>query len=61
MDTEPFPRVVRVERVGDGLLLEFDNGVNAIYPASLLASMFSQAIKLEETAPDLEETDPAET
>ena len=52
MDTVPFPRVVNVERIDDGLILEFDNGVNAIYPASLLASMLSQAIKLEETDPE---------
>jgi hypothetical protein len=50
MDIKPPPlRVVTAERTGGGVLIEFDNGDTAIYPASLLASIFSQAIELEET------------
>jgi hypothetical protein len=57
MSIEPFPRVVNVERIGDGdLILELDNGSSAIYPASLLASMLSEAIKLEQTETDSGET-----
>jgi len=52
MDTKPFPRVTKVERIDGDLILEFDNGVNALYPASLLAEMLPRATKLGELDPD---------
>jgi hypothetical protein len=50
MEIKPPPlRIVTAERCGGGVLIEFDNGDSAIYSAPLLASIFSQAIALEET------------
>lgn len=46
------PKIVSAERTCDGVLIEFDNGNAAVYPASLLASVFSQAVKVEELESD---------
>lgn len=48
MDLEPDLKVVSAERTRDGALIEFSDGRAAFYPASLLAAVFSQAVKLEE-------------
>jgi hypothetical protein len=52
MDIKPDPVVVSAERTRDGVLIEFDDGNAAIYPASLLAAVLPQAVKLEELDTD---------
>jgi len=52
MDTKPSPKLVSAQRTRDGVLIEFDDGNAAFYPASLLAEVFSQAVKLEELDTD---------
>jgi hypothetical protein len=52
MDLQPPPKIVSAERSRDGVLIEFDDGNAAFYPASLLAEVFSQAVKLEKLDPD---------
>ena len=52
MELQPNPRVVSAQRTGDGVLIEFDDGNAAFYPASLLAEVFPQALPLEELDPD---------
>jgi hypothetical protein len=47
MDNKSFPRIVGVDRLDGDLILEFDNGVNALYSASLVVSILSQAVILE--------------
>jgi hypothetical protein len=47
METTPIPRIVYAERVGDDVIIEFDGGDCALYPASLLLAMFPQAVKIE--------------
>jgi len=46
------PKVVSAERTPDGVLIEFDDGNAAFYPASLLVEVFPRAVKLEELDPD---------
>jgi hypothetical protein len=46
------PKIAHAEGSRDGVLVEFDDGRAAFYPASLLAEVFSQAIKLEELDSD---------
>lgn len=53
MDLKPPPKILSAERSRDGVVIEFDDGNAAFYPATLLAEMFSQAAKLEEL--DLDE------
>ena len=47
MDTIPIPRIVYAERVGDDVIIEFYDGDCALYPASLLLSILPQAVKIE--------------
>jgi hypothetical protein len=47
METVPIPRIVYAERVGDDVIIEFDDGECALYPASLLLSILPQAEKIE--------------
>ena len=47
METIPIPRIVYAERVGDDVIIEFDDGECALYPASLLFSILRQAVKIE--------------
>jgi len=51
MDIKPDPVVVS-QRTRYGVLIEFDDGNAALYPASLLAAVLSQAVKLEELDTD---------
>jgi hypothetical protein len=46
MKTDPQPRVIYAERLGDGVVITFEDGKTAVYPASLLRSMFSHANEL---------------
>ncbi len=48
MKLKPLPKVVYVARSRDGVLIEFADGNAALYSASLLAEVFSRAVKLEE-------------
>ena len=52
MDMKPDPKIVSAQRTRDGVLIEFDDGNAAFYPASLLAAMLSQAVELEKLDPD---------
>jgi|GEM_PF-3807290 len=52
MEMKPDPKILSAERTRDGVLIEFDDGNAAFYPASLLAAVLSQAIKLEELDTD---------
>jgi hypothetical protein len=47
METTPIPRIVYAERVGDDVIIEFDEGECALYPASLLLAILTQAVKID--------------
>jgi hypothetical protein len=47
METIPIPRIVYAERVGDDVIIEFNDGESALYPAALLLSILPQAVKIE--------------
>jgi len=42
-------QVVAAERLNGGLVIKFNDGKCAFYPASMLHAMFSQAEELDET------------
>jgi hypothetical protein len=48
MYAAPDVRVVDAERVGEGVIVEFDDGECALYSATLLRSLLLQAVKVEE-------------
>ena len=48
METPPKIRVRSAERVSKGVIITFDDGKSALYSASLLREMFSQAAELKE-------------
>ena len=50
METTPIPRIVYAERVGDDVIIEFDDGECALYPASLLLAILPKAVKIEWSA-----------
>ncbi len=52
MDLKQPPKIVSAQRSEGGVVIEFEDGSAAFYPASLLAEVFSRAQKLEEIAPD---------
>ncbi|WP_348263191.1 hypothetical protein P8935_01225 [Telmatobacter sp. DSM 110680] len=54
MDMQKKPKIVTAEKTRDGVLIEFDDGSAALYPASLLAEVFPQAVKLVELDPNEE-------
>ena len=45
-------RIVSAERMKDGLLIEFDDGRCAIYPAALLLDLLPQATPIEQPEDD---------
>jgi hypothetical protein len=47
MKTTALPRIAYAERVGDDLIIEFDDGESALYPAALLLAMLPQAVRIE--------------
>jgi hypothetical protein len=49
MDTASQPRIVSAERLGDGVIITFDDGQSAIYPGSLLYTMLPHAIEVKES------------
>ena len=59
MDMQKKPKIVTAEKTRDGVLIEFDDGSAALYPASLLAEVFPQAVKLVELDPNEEESQPS--
>jgi len=58
METTPIPRVVYAERVGDDVIIEFNDGGSALYPAALLLDMLPQAVKIENSASEEDESGP---
>jgi hypothetical protein len=57
MEIIPIPRVVYAERVGDDVIIEFDDGECALYPAALLLAILPQAVKIECSAFDQVESE----
>ena len=51
MKADPQPRIIYAERLGDGVVITFEDGKTAVYPASLLRSVFDQARELREDEP----------
>jgi hypothetical protein len=49
MELEYTPRVTSVASVEDGVIIMFEDGKTALYSASLLRSIFTQAEELFET------------
>jgi hypothetical protein len=54
MDTTASPQLVRADKIGDGLLIYFDDGKAAFYPTALLQAMFPEAVQAENLDPDEE-------
>ena len=52
MKTDPQPRVIDAERLGGGIIITFEDGKTAIYSASLLDSIFSQAQEISRAEPE---------
>jgi hypothetical protein len=48
MEIQPKIRVRSAERVSKDVIITFDDGKSALYSASLLRDMFSQAAELKE-------------
>jgi hypothetical protein len=55
MKTDPPTRIIDAERLGEGVIITFEGGKCAIYPTSLLYSMFHEANEIEQTVwpPDI--------
>ena len=47
METAPLSGVVHVDRLEGDVIIEFDDGRCALYPAFLLRSMLNQAVQLD--------------
>ena len=58
MEPIPISRVFYAERVGDDVIIEFDDGVCALYPAALLLDILPQAVKIECSASEEVEYEP---
>jgi hypothetical protein len=58
MESTPIPRIAYAERVGDDVVIEFDHGESALYPASLLLSILPKAVTIECSAPEEVESEP---
>jgi hypothetical protein len=52
METPSGPRIVHAERLNGGVIISFDDGVAAVYPAALLYEMLDRADVLKETDED---------
>jgi hypothetical protein len=48
MKTDPQPRIIYAERLGDGVVITFEDGKTAVYSAALLRSIFTQASELHD-------------
>jgi hypothetical protein len=49
MESEAEPRIASPDRLDDGVVITFEDGKCAFYPASLLRATFSQAREVVET------------
>jgi hypothetical protein len=49
MKTASQPRILSAERLGDGVIITFNDGKSAIYPGSLLYTILSQAVEVKES------------
>ena len=58
METTPIPQIVNAERVGDDVIIEFDDGECALYPPSFLLSILPKAVTIECSAPKEVESEP---
>jgi hypothetical protein len=47
METTSTPQIVRADKIGDGLLIYFDDGKAAFYPTTLLRAIFPEAVQAE--------------
>jgi DUF971 family protein len=46
------PRVIEAERLEDGVIITFDDGKHAIFPASLLRANLPQAEAMSDSKPE---------
>jgi predicted NAD/FAD-binding protein len=44
---QDYPRVTNVERFGDGVVIEFDDGQCALFSAAVLHAALPQAVRIE--------------
>ena len=52
METPDGPRIVHAERLNGGVIISFDDGVAAVYPAALLYEMLTKAEILKDSDED---------
>lgn len=52
MESQTDPRILEAERLGDGILITFDDGTSAIYPAALILAMLPHAQPLNDLDAD---------
>jgi hypothetical protein len=52
MEKDCPPHIISAERVGDGVLIEFNDRKCALYPATLLYETLPQAIAFRNTEPE---------
>ena len=58
MKSQSVPRVVYAERLCGDVIIEFDNGEYALYPAALLIAMLPQAVKIDSSEFEEDESEP---
>jgi hypothetical protein len=58
METITIPRIVYAERIGNEVIIEFDGGDCALYPASLLLTILPKAVKIECSSAEEVESEP---
>ena len=54
----PIPRIVYAERVGDDVIIEFNDGECALFPAALLLAILPKAVKIECSAYEEADSEP---
>jgi hypothetical protein len=52
MENRTEPRIVAADRLGKDVIITFDDGKSAVYSASLLQAIFTQAQEVDEEEPD---------
>ena len=57
MEIQSTSQIVCVDRMHGGILLEFEDGKCALYPASLLRAVLPQAVEFEVTDDDEEDAE----
>jgi hypothetical protein len=58
MGATQIPRIVYAERVGNDVIVEFDDEECALYPAALLLAILPQAVKIECSTSEEDESQP---